>query len=143
MKFAHICFLSVSKIIEVHIADKNDNTPYFERDLYEAEVDENEDMGHTVLVINAQDKDACEYKVLLVFLFSIAVTIVSLLHCQNIQLQDLVTKSPEEISMEHFLWMKPPAPSASSDHRITRPARGYKIGILVAFCLLKVFLILV
>ena len=63
VKFAHICFLSVSKIIEVHIADKNDNTPYFERNLYEAEVDENEDMGHTVLVINAQDKDECEYKI--------------------------------------------------------------------------------
>ena len=60
MKFAHICFLSVSKIIEVHIADKNDNIPFFERDLYEAEVDENEDMGHTVLVINAHDKDDCE-----------------------------------------------------------------------------------
>ena len=137
----------MSKIIEVHIADKNDNKPYFERNLYEAEVDENEDIGHTVLVINAQDKDDCEYEIKLVFLFSKAVKTVYFLRfiffCQNIQLQDLVTKSPEEISMEHFLLMKPPARSASSDPRITRLARGYKIDILVAFCLLNVFLILV
>merc|ERR1711953_1536377 len=46
------------------------------------------------------------------------------MHKTRMILQDLVTKSPEEISMEHFLLMKPPARSASSDPRITRLARG-------------------
>ena len=45
--------------------DKNDNSPYFERNLYEGEVDENEDIGHTVLTLNANDKDECEYDIYL------------------------------------------------------------------------------
>ena len=45
---------------------KNDNSPYFERSLFEAEVDENEDIGHTVLtIINADDNDECEYDIYL------------------------------------------------------------------------------
>lgn len=44
-------------VSKVQVKDKNDNSPYFERSLYEAEVDENEDIGHTVLTINANDKD--------------------------------------------------------------------------------------
>ena len=33
---------SVSKFIRIGIADKNDNPPYFDKNLYEAEVDEND-----------------------------------------------------------------------------------------------------
>ena len=49
------------KFLDIQVVDKNDNSPYFERNLYEADVDENEDTGHTVLVLNANDKDECEY----------------------------------------------------------------------------------
>jgi len=48
---------AVSKFIRIGIADKNDNPPYFDKSLYEAEVDENEDIQHTVLTVTANDKD--------------------------------------------------------------------------------------
>ena len=54
-------FFSVSKFIRIGIADKNDNPPYFDKSLYEAEVDENEDIQHTVLTVTANDKDECKY----------------------------------------------------------------------------------
>jgi len=44
-------------VSKVQVLDNNDNSPYFEKSLYEAEVDENEDIGHTVLTLNAIDKD--------------------------------------------------------------------------------------
>ncbi|CAG0904326.1 unnamed protein product [Cyprideis torosa] len=47
----------VTKFIRIGVADKNDNPPYFDKDVYEAEVDENEDKGHTVLTVIAHDKD--------------------------------------------------------------------------------------
>ena len=50
----------MSKFIRIGIADKNDNPPYFDKSLYEAEVDENEDIQHTVLTVTAKDKDECE-----------------------------------------------------------------------------------
>ena len=46
----------------IGIADKNDNPPYFDKHLYEAEVDENEDIQHTVLTVTANDKDECKYQ---------------------------------------------------------------------------------
>lgn len=52
---------AVSKFIRIGIADKNDNPPYFDKALYEAEVDENEDIQHTVLTVTAKDHDECEY----------------------------------------------------------------------------------
>nr|BAD91055.1 Af2-cadherin [Artemia franciscana] len=48
---------SVTKYIRIGIADKNDNPPYFDKALYEAEVDENEDIQHTVLTVTAKDLD--------------------------------------------------------------------------------------
>lgn len=56
------CLLSVSvtKFIRIGIADKNDNPPYFDKGLYEAEVDENEDIQHTVLTVTAKDHDECK-----------------------------------------------------------------------------------
>lgn len=53
-------FLSVTKFIRIGIADKNDNPPYFDKNLYEAEVDENEDIQHTVLTVTAKDHDECK-----------------------------------------------------------------------------------
>uniref|UniRef100_A0A182Y0L6 Cadherin domain-containing protein n=1 Tax=Anopheles stephensi TaxID=30069 RepID=A0A182Y0L6_ANOST len=49
-----------TKFIRIGIADKNDNPPYFDKALYEAEVDENEDIQHTVLTVTAKDHDECK-----------------------------------------------------------------------------------
>lgn len=50
----------MTKFIRIGIADKNDNPPYFDKSLYEAEVDENEDIQHTVLTVTAKDHDECK-----------------------------------------------------------------------------------
>lgn len=50
----------MTKFIRIGIADKNDNPPYFDKALYEAEVDENEDIQHTVLTVTAKDHDECK-----------------------------------------------------------------------------------
>lgn len=50
----------MTKFIRIGIADKNDNPPYFDKGLYEAEVDENEDIQHTVLTVTAKDHDECK-----------------------------------------------------------------------------------
>lgn len=55
------CYVLVTKFIRIGIADKNDNPPYFDKALYEAEVDENEDIQHTVLTVTAKDHDECKY----------------------------------------------------------------------------------
>lgn len=54
-------FSIVTKFIRIGIADKNDNPPYFDKSLYEAEVDENEDIQHTVLTVTAKDHDECKF----------------------------------------------------------------------------------
>jgi hypothetical protein len=51
----------VTKFIRIGIADKNDNPPYFDKTHYEAEVDENEDIQHTVLTVTAKDLDECKF----------------------------------------------------------------------------------
>jgi hypothetical protein len=56
-----VLFVAVTKFIRIGIADKNDNPPFFDKALYEAEVDENEDIQHTVLTVTAKDHDECEY----------------------------------------------------------------------------------
>lgn len=53
-------FKLVTKYIRVSIADKNDNEPYFDQALYEAEVNEDEDIHHTVITVTAKDKDECK-----------------------------------------------------------------------------------
>ena len=64
-----VIFPLVSKFIRIGIADKNDNPPYFDKNLYEAEVDENEDIQHTVLTVTANDKDECKYDMILTSVF--------------------------------------------------------------------------
>ena len=61
----------MSKFIRIGIADKNDNPPYFDKNLYEAEVDENEDIQHTVLTVTASDKDECKYDMVLTWSVSL------------------------------------------------------------------------
>lgn len=50
---------SVTKYIRIAIGDKNDNPPYFDQALYDAEVNEDEDIHHTVITVTAKDKDEC------------------------------------------------------------------------------------
>jgi hypothetical protein len=47
----------VTKYIRIGIGDKNDNPPYFDQAQYEAEVNEDEDIQHTVITVTAKDKD--------------------------------------------------------------------------------------
>nr|CAD7587463.1 unnamed protein product [Timema genevievae] len=54
---AKLVLTAMTKFIRIGIADKNDNPPYFDKALYEAEVDENEDIQHTVLTVTAKDHD--------------------------------------------------------------------------------------
>lgn len=58
--FFSLIYFTVTKFIRIGIADKNDNPPYFDKALYEAEVDENEDIQHTVLTVTAKDHDECK-----------------------------------------------------------------------------------
>lgn len=50
----------VTKYIRIAIGDKNDNPPYFDQAMYEAEVNEDEDIHHTVITVTAKDKDECK-----------------------------------------------------------------------------------
>lgn len=52
---------AVTKYIRIGIGDKNDNPPYFDQAEYEAEVNEDEDIQHTVITVTAKDKDECKY----------------------------------------------------------------------------------
>lgn len=48
---------SVTTKIRIGIGDKNDNSPYFDNSLYEAEVNEDEDNLHNLITVTAKDKD--------------------------------------------------------------------------------------
>lgn len=48
---------SVTTKIRIGIGDKNDNSPYFDSALYEAEVNEDEDNHHVLITVTAKDKD--------------------------------------------------------------------------------------
>lgn len=48
---------SVTEQIRIGIGDKNDNSPYFDSSLYEAEVNEDEDNLHVLITVTAKDKD--------------------------------------------------------------------------------------
>ncbi|EDW38707.1 GL25338 [Drosophila persimilis] len=50
----------ITKFVRIGIADKNDSPPYFDRFLYETEIDENADLQSTVLTVNAKDHNECE-----------------------------------------------------------------------------------
>lgn len=47
----------MTKYIRIGIGDKNDNPPFFDQAQYEAEVNEDEDIQHTVITVTAKDKD--------------------------------------------------------------------------------------
>lgn len=51
---------AVTKFVRIGIADKNDSPPYFDRFLYETEIDESADLQSTVLTVNAKDHNECE-----------------------------------------------------------------------------------
>ena len=43
--------------VQIRITDKNDNSPYFKKAAYYAEVAENADVGSLVLLVTAEDED--------------------------------------------------------------------------------------
>lgn len=58
--FYFLALFAVTKFVRIGIADKNDSPPYFDRFLYETEIDENADLQSTVLTVNAKDHNECE-----------------------------------------------------------------------------------
>ncbi|XP_066938449.1 neural-cadherin-like isoform X1 [Macrobrachium rosenbergii] len=48
---------NVTKFLRMGLADKNDHPPFFEHNLYEVEVDEDEAINQTILSLNATDLD--------------------------------------------------------------------------------------
>lgn len=66
-KFKLNCFyflyilIAVTKFVRIGIADKNDSPPYFDKFLYETEIDENADLHTTVLTVNAKNHNECKY----------------------------------------------------------------------------------
>lgn len=51
---------SSSQLLCVHVIDVNDEIPWFEENLYEAQISENEPAGTTVLTVSASDLDQGE-----------------------------------------------------------------------------------
>ncbi|CAG2115666.1 unnamed protein product, partial [Medioppia subpectinata] len=48
---------SMTQLIRIDISDKNDCPPFFYQSIYEAEVNEDEDIGHTFITLTAKDMD--------------------------------------------------------------------------------------
>ncbi|XP_068201441.1 neural-cadherin-like isoform X2 [Palaemon carinicauda] len=53
--------LLVTKFLRMGLADKNDHSPFFERNFYEVEIDEDEAINQTILSLNATDLDEVSY----------------------------------------------------------------------------------
>lgn len=60
LDFLYFFSFAVTKFVRIGIADKNDSPPYFDRFLYETEIDENAELQSTVLTVNAKDHNECE-----------------------------------------------------------------------------------
>ena len=105
-------FISVTKFIRIGIADKNDNPPYFDKTLYEAEVDENEDIQHTVLTVTAKDQDECKSQLCNLATEVVHTYIQNISRCNNVK----VTRS--------FV----------SVHSISHPLRDHKRQHWRCFC---------
>lgn len=43
--------------VRIFISDVNDNKPVFAQSVYEVDVDENADVGSTILTVSANDED--------------------------------------------------------------------------------------
>lgn len=52
--------VAVSKILR-NGSDGDEGTPYFDNSIYEAEVDENEQLDHPVLTVSAHTPNNCKY----------------------------------------------------------------------------------
>lgn len=51
------CYFSDTAYVRVFISDVNDNKPIFAQRLYEVRIDENADIGLTVVTVSANDED--------------------------------------------------------------------------------------
>lgn len=54
-------FFTVTKYIRTGIADKDDYPLFFEKAFYETEVDENEEINHSLLTVTARTHNECKY----------------------------------------------------------------------------------
>lgn len=54
-----MCLLSLSDTayVRIFISDVNDNKPVFTQTVYEVDVDEDADVGSTILTVSANDED--------------------------------------------------------------------------------------
>lgn len=52
---------TVTKYIRTGIADKDDYPLFFEKAFYETEVDENEEINHSLLTVTARTHNECKY----------------------------------------------------------------------------------
>lgn len=65
--FTPVCLLSPldTAYVRIFISDVNDNKPVFAQTVYEVDVDEDADVGSTILTVSANDEDegkpGCEY----------------------------------------------------------------------------------
>lgn len=59
--------------------------------MYEAEVDENEDIQHTVLTVTAKDHDECKYQIWNLFKFYLKISRFSSVIMQTKNLFEMIT----------------------------------------------------
>lgn len=59
--FIFVSFFTVTKYIRTGIADKDDYPLFFEKAFYETEVDENEEINHSLLTVTARTHNECKY----------------------------------------------------------------------------------
>lgn len=54
------CSFSVSKFIRLGVSDKNEHAPYFEKGVFEIDIEENKEANHPVLTVATKDRKDCE-----------------------------------------------------------------------------------
>ena len=55
-----VSFIVVTKFIRTGIAEKDDYPLYFDKAFYETEVDENEEINHSLLTVTARTHNECK-----------------------------------------------------------------------------------
>lgn len=54
------CYFSVSKFIRLGVSDKNEHAPYFEKGVFEVDIEENKEANNPVLTVAAKDRKDCK-----------------------------------------------------------------------------------
>lgn len=53
----------MSKFIRLGVSDKNEHAPYFEKGVFEVDIEENKEANNPVLTVAAKDRKDCEYAI--------------------------------------------------------------------------------